>query len=183
MPCDSRDVAEIIARACRVEPHEHSAHFNALHDEASKRLLGMLPQDQMDRVFASDLCDIGPDFLGFVGIYDRLAQIIPLSHVVVDLGCSYAAQAFFFNRHFRYIGVDLLTPVEARFAALNTCHYQTTIREFLAGDIAASLDRRGCFAICSYVPPWGDDNLKLAREAFEHVFTFYPYHSIETRSA
>jgi len=31
------------------------------------------------------------------------------------------------------------------------------------------------FAICALVPPWHDDNEKLVRNAFEHLFVYYPH--------
>lgn len=37
-----------------------------------------------------------------------------------------------------------------------------------------SKPKRELFAICSYVPPWHDDNEELVRRAFKHLFVFYP---------
>lgn len=30
------------------------------------------------------------------------------------------------------------------------------------------------FAICSYVPPWHNDNQAIVRENFKHLFVYYP---------
>jgi hypothetical protein len=35
-------------------------------------LIKTIPQEQFDRVFAQDLCDIDYEFLGFTHIYERL---------------------------------------------------------------------------------------------------------------
>lgn len=132
----------------------------------------LMPPDQIDRVLRQDMCDIGPEFLGFTDIYLALAKIIPTYWTVVDLGCAFAPQAIIFRDHKAYIGVD--AGVGERFSAPNTTHYTMTIADFIA-EHAASLDKELTFAICSYVPPWyGTDNLRLTREAFKNVFTYYP---------
>ena len=145
--------------------------LSALHDASNNRLWHKLPKDQIERVMKSDYCDIDPEFLGFVGIYERLADIVPLDWTVVDLGCAYAPQAFFFENHAGYIGVDL--SGHERFSARNTRHVSMAIADFLR-DEAKSLPQMTTFAICSYVPPWGADNATLARTFFQNVFTFYP---------
>ena len=133
--------------------------------------LHLIPQEQLDRVLNQDMCDIDPSFLGFTEVYKALASIIPLHWTIVDLGCAYSPQAFFFTQHKAYIGVDYGT--NERFAAHNTKHFDMTIREFIEGH-AGDLDRKTTFAICSYVPPWHDDNQKLVREHFQNVFVYYP---------
>lgn len=147
------------------------SHVDRLHDESTKRLLAKLPPDQIDLVLNSGMCDIDPSFLGFVGIYERLAEIIPPDWTVVDLGCAYAPQAFLFTGHAAYIGVDGLADV--RFIAANTTHYLMPTHEFIEKHVAA-LHLETTFAICSYVPRWHGDALKQTREAFKNVFTFYP---------
>lgn len=146
--------------------------IDALHDLSNTRLLAKLPGDQLGRIMNQFCGDIAPEFLGFVGIYERLAEIIPTHWTVVDLGCAYAPQAFFFKEHKAYIGVNL-GPVEDRFAAPNTTHYAMPIEEFCKEHLGC-LDQQTTFAICSYVPPWHADNMKIARESFKNVFTYYP---------
>jgi len=48
----------------------------------------------------------------------HLAALIPLHFTVVDLGCAYAAQSYYFRRHWKYIGVD--GWAKDRIAAPNT---------------------------------------------------------------
>lgn len=146
-------------------------HFTELHDASNTALLRMLPQDQITRVMEAD-ADIDAEFLGFVGIYDQLARIIPRDWTVVDLGCAYAPQCFFFRDHAGYIGVDLV-QLGARFAAANTTHLVKTIADFSEND-AKQLDLDRTFAICSYVPPWHGDNQAIARATFKNLFVYYP---------
>lgn len=140
-------------------------------------LYNYLPKDQIERVMHSQMCDIDPEFLGFIDIYRSLAAIIPRHWTVVDLGCAYAAQAFLFVDHKSYIGVDLpasaFSSGEERFHARNTIHYRMTIADFCDKHID-DLDMDTTFAICSYVPPWHNDNIAIARKTFKNVFTYYP---------
>lgn len=141
-------------------------------------LLAQLPHDQCERIFESEFGDIGPEFLGFIGVYSALAKIIPRHWAVVDLGCASAPQSFLFQDHARYIGVDLPPShygrdKTERFKAENATFHEMTIAEFCA-ECLADLDLKTTFAICSYVPPWHGDNCAIARQHFENVFTFYP---------
>lgn len=131
----------------------------------------ILPQDQLDRVFGQRRVDIDPTFLGFTKVYMALASIIPKHWTIVDLGCSYAAQSILFKDHQSYIGVDM--GEGERFTTENTTHHVMPIWEFIE-EHADSLDMETTFAICSYVPPWRNDNMLLARTAFKNVFTYYP---------
>lgn len=134
--------------------------------------LHMIPQDQLDRVFASRRCDIDPEFLGFTNVYIALSTIIPKHWTVVDLGCAYAPQAHIFKDHKAYIGVDIGSS--ERFIAPNTIHYTMTAKDFVEQH-GTSFDQSTTFAICSYVPPWcGHESRDIARTAFRNVFTYYP---------
>lgn len=131
----------------------------------------LIPQEQFDRVLADGMCDIDYEFLGFTDIYESLAYIIPHHWTVVDLGCAYAPQAFLFRNHKAYIGIDQ-SDCE-RFVAPNTTHYRMTIRDFVDAHLS-DFSQDTTFAICSYVPPWHDDNRMIARQNFKNVFTYYP---------
>lgn len=148
--------------------------IDELHEPSNERLWNRLPPDQIDRVLSTYMCDIGPEFLGFIGIYERLAEIIPIHWTVVDLGCAYAPQALLFDAHKEYVGVDLLTPDKARFSAPNSRFFEMPIAEFIEKHVG-DFNQDKTFAICSYVPPWHGNNREIARQAFQNVFTFYPH--------
>jgi len=131
----------------------------------------LLPQEQLDRVFGQRMVDIDPTFLGFTNVYMALASIIPKHWTIIDLGCSYAAQSILFKDHQSYIGVDMRDA--ERFETENTTHHVMPIWEFIE-EYADSFDMETTFAICSYVPPWRNDNMLLARTTFKNVFTYYP---------
>ncbi len=99
-----------------------------------------------------------------------MSKIIPEHFTVVDLGCAYAPQAFFFEKHRQYIGVDVDDC--RRFRGRNTKHVVSTIADFI-NNHAREIERPR-FAICSYVPPWHGDNGRLVRNNFENAFVYYP---------
>ncbi len=140
------------------------------HERISRRLFSHLDPDQADYVFAGE-CDIFPDFLGFVDIYRALSGIIPRHFTVVDLGCAYAPQSWYFRGHLKYIGVDIMC--KRRFSQPNTEHHNMATGEFVR-QFASGLNLDQTFAICSYVPPWGHENsIEIARATFPNVFTYY----------
>ena len=142
-----------------------------LEGKCSLDLWGNLPDQQKAYVMGgSGICDIEPSFMGFVRIYKNLSEIIPKHFTVVDLGCAYAPQCWYFRNHAKYIGVDMSDG--GRFSMPNTTHYEMTIEKFIS-DESSGLSGP-TFAICSYVPPWHGDNMKLTQEAFSHAFTYYP---------
>lgn len=122
------------------------------------------------------MCDIDGDFMGFTDVYEHLAAIIPKSRIIVDLGCAYAPQAVFFQDHKGYIGVDLAEFDSPKVQTKNSTYYLMTIREWIEKELP-NYDKDELFAICSYVPPWYDDNEKLVRENFRHCFVYYPVSS------
>jgi len=70
---------------------------------------------QCDRVLQQPMCDIEPDFLGFIDKYYHLSKIMPLHFTIIDFGCSYAPQAYYFRKHKQYIGIDFST-INERFS-------------------------------------------------------------------
>lgn len=140
-------------------------------EKCNSELLGMLPKDQFNKVMSQKECDIDTSFLGFVNYYLHLAMIIPKNFTIVDLGCAYNPQCFFFKDHKKYIAVDACDMV--KFKSDNCEIINKTIEQYIKEDIS-NLNLDSTFAICNFVPPWGGDNLKMVREAFKNLFVFYP---------
>lgn len=147
--------------------------------EEDDNILQFLPADQIQRVLNQRYCDIEPCFMGFTDIYKSLSEIIPAHFTVVDLGCAYNPQCFYFLKHKKYISVDAWEGTE-RFKSPNCEIFEMSIEEFIKAHVG-SLDLEETFAICSYVPPWGGDNMKMVRDAFINVFTYYPHGGYDIR--
>lgn len=140
-------------------------------DTLTHDLWGRLPFDQREKVLKEGVCDIDPEFLGFIDVYERLSHLIPLDWTVLDLGCAYAPQCFYFEKHKEYIGVDIYEG--ERFKAPNTTHYIQRITDFVWTKYT-TLDLRTTFAICSYVPDWHGQNRDITRKMFTNCFVYYP---------
>lgn len=131
--------------------------------------------DLLDEVLDQECCDIEPDFLGFIHIYEGLARIIDKEYTVVDLGSAYAIQAWYFRDHKKYIAVDLpggnsTGKPSKKFKLPNVEVHNTGIENFL--DSYKHTNKE--FAICNYVPNWYSHNIDLTKQHFQNVFTFYP---------
>lgn len=123
-----------------------------------------------NRIQNYPMSDIDGEFMGFTDIYENLAKIIPKQRTVIDLGCAYAPQAVYFQDHQKYIGVDISDCPKVK--TKNSEYYNISIRKFIEEELPKLKDEN-IFAICSYVPPWHDDNEKLVRENFKHLFVYY----------
>lgn len=155
------------------------------HERVNAALLADLranAPDQLQRVLAWPLCDIEPMFLGFVHTYEKLAREIPRDWTVLDLGCAYAAQSWFFRKHKAYVGVDFLEAA-ARFQFANGKIITGDIRRFLdlyesgGSGIAAPV-----FAILNYVPAPADVTRRVER-LFPHRYVYYPESSVRVGPA
>ena len=142
-------------------------------------VLNLIPMEVVDRLFkknyrmAGNLC---PSFMGFTRVYKSLLNIVPKHFTIIDLGCCYAAQCYYFKDYKQYIGVDVLE--EERFATKNTIHYNASIQEFIREVLPElHLNLQQCFAVCSYVPD--EEATELARKTFPNILVYYPYGSLE----
>lgn len=137
-----------------------------------ERLLKLIPPDEVKRVLGQPDCYIDLSFLGFIEIYENLSQIIPQHFTIVDLGCAYNTQCYYFTQHKAYIGVDVEDTI--RFKAPNCELFTGTIKKFIDTQLD-TLDLDETFAICSYVPPWYDHDCEFVRKTFKNIFCYYPH--------
>lgn len=133
--------------------------------------------DQIEKVFNQEMVEILPDFLGFMDIYYNLSKMIPSHYTIIDFGCGYNAQSFYFMNHKRYIGIDVWPDI-IRFQAPGTEFYECDISEYINNN---EFDIDDTFAICSYVPDWKHNNRHLIKNVFNNVFIFYPSDSCGVR--
>ena len=109
--------------------------------------------------------------------YYYLSKIINKDCTVIDVGCAYNAQAYFFLNHAKYIAVDLEFPDDdihiEYFHPEGTDFYKMSGQTFIH-DILPTLDLnlKKTFAICHWVP--SDECQKMVRETFPNCFVIYP---------
>ena len=123
-------------------------------------------------VLEQDMCDIDGTFIGFVDIYYYLSKVIPKSWTIVDFGCAYNPQAYYFRKHRAFIGVDV--GKRKRFHFENTDLFEGTIADFLKQNPLTEK----VFAICNNVP---SGEKELVRKHYPNCFIYYmtPYINIE----
>lgn len=139
----------------------------------NKDLLDRIPREDVDRVFHQEMADIDLEFLGFINTYKYLAELISIHWTVIDFGCAYAPQAYYFTDHKRYIGIDGF-PDRERFCPPNGTMYGMTAGEWIEKHLQ-EVDVDESFAICNMVPNWyGEKAGEIVRAHFPNLYVFYP---------
>ena len=142
------------------------------YNECISELHALIPKQEYQDILSQDMCELEPDFLGFVDVYKSLSELIPKHYIIIDFGCYLAAQSYFFSEHERYIGVDVVDM--RRFTPQNATHYVSSIQDFIANEVPKLFCKHNKLmycAICSYVPDF--KATELVRETFPNVFCYY----------
>lgn len=143
----------------------------------------LIPQSELVRVFRDSetaSADMDYTFLCFEDVYMKVKEHCDSNTIIIDFGCAYAPQSYWFTDCEKYIGVDLPMMNDVRFHTDNSEMYimsgQKFIREVLP---AMELDYDHVIAICSYVP---DRELqKLVAESFRYNYVKYCTNVISNR--
>jgi len=137
--------------------------FGELNDKLLDILIKEYPK-MTDKVFKQPMCDIDGEFLGFVDTYYYLSQIIPKDWTVIDFGCAYNPQAYYFRQHKKFIAVDF--GLKERFKFKNTKLIDNSIAEYLK----TKPEKHKVFAICNNIP---SSETKLVKNYYMDCFIFY----------
>jgi len=137
--------------------------FEKINNNLVRKLRKKYPK-MFEYVLKQRWCDIDLDFMGFVDTYYYLSKIIPKHWTVIDFGCAYNPQAYFFRNHKSFIGVDCST--EKQFQFKNTILFKGTIADYLKQNPI----KGGVFAICNNVP---SEETKMIREYYPNCFIYY----------
>lgn len=147
-------------------------------EEKLDDIFNYLPIEEADRLFKTNYRmsgNVDYTHMGFTRVYKSLLDIVPKHYTIIDLGCCYAPQCYYFEDYEAYIGVDV--DDEERFATENTTHYQMSIQKFIKEVLPdLHLNLKETFAICSYVPDW--EATELARQTFPNILVYYPSGSL-----
>jgi len=152
-------------------------------DYWTRKLYELAPEEEIKRIFDSPYCEYGNSFIGFTQIYGELANIIPKNKFVIDLGSYAGLQAYFFQNHHAYIGIDRLpfrTDVPnmrwiPRVKIKNGIFIEREIIDYLKEQ---NTEQRiwlaeNAFAIVSYVP-LDDDKMQYISDFFPNMACYYP---------
>ena len=142
----------------------------------SCELYEIIPKDKIKHIFDTSetaLAACGFTFLGFEEIYKAVTLFVPKDKIIVDLGCSYAFQAWYFRDYKRYIGVDCGIRDGVVLETDNSDFYFTTIQDFIKNILPnLGYELEEIFAICSYVPD--KEARQMVRETFPFCLVYYP---------
>lgn len=138
-------------------------------------LIDRIPTEDWNRVLASAAAaEIDETSLTCLN-YEPLATLIPKHWTVIDFGCAYNAQSYWFQEHDRLISVDLPFP-ESPNITFERFHpswcelYEMSIKEWIERYFH-TIDTQNTFAICGYVP---SREVVEVRMKFANLFVYYP---------
>ena len=153
-------------------------------------LYKLIPREKISRIFEKSEtagAELDYTFLGFEEVYKAVKMFVPKSRVIIDFGCGYAFQSWYFRDYRKYIGVDSNITENDILRTGNAEFYFMSIQKFI--DNRVRKDRFGfyhiiisateaerienVFAICSYVPD--TEAQRLVRETFPHCLVYYPH--------
>lgn len=139
-------------------------------------LFRMIPKEKIDEVFeksysVSAECD--HTFLGFEKVYKAVTLFVPKGTVIIDVGCAYAFQSWYFRDYAKYIGVTLGLQDNDVLHTDNSEYYFMSGQKFIKDVFPTlGLKKENCFAICSYVPDW--ELQEQVRKIFPYCLVYYP---------
>lgn len=142
-------------------------------------LFKLIPKEKIKKVFeASETvgaeCDF--TFLGFEDVYKAATLFVPKSRVIIDFGCAYAFQSWYFRDYRKYIGVDNGVKKNDVLKTENSDFYFMSIQNFIREifPILGYMEEE-IFAICSYVPD--EEAREMVRKFFPYCLVYYPERS------
>lgn len=138
-------------------------------------LAKLIPRDKLDYLFqhSNASADMDFTFLCFDNIYKELLDCVPKDKIILDLGCAYATQNWYFREYGKYIGVDCIGNNDSVIHTENSEFYFMTIQDFIKKKLPLlSLDLNNVFAVCSYVPD--KSAMDLVLETFPYYRVYYP---------
>lgn len=148
-----------------------------------------IPKEKIQELFHNSDASAEMDctFLGFEDSYRKALEYAPENMVIIDLGCAYATQSWYFKDHVKYIGVDYGTCYDEHptYEDKLRCVLQTNNSEFYFESIqyfikntlpTLALDLNNVFAVCSAVPD--TKARQLIRETFPNYLDWYPGESM-----
>lgn len=139
-------------------------------------LFNLIPTEKINKVFESSKTAYGDcdhTFLCFEHVYKAVTLFVPTNKIIIDLGCAYAFQAWYFRDYKKYIGVDYGIKKKDMLETENSEFYFMSIQKFIKGVFPVLGYRKDeVFAICSYVED--RDARQLVKNYFPNCLVYYP---------
>ena len=138
-------------------------------------LFTLIPREKLDYLFehSGATAELDFTFLGFEDIYRDVLNFASKDKTIIDLGCGYAAQSYYFREHKKYIGVDACGNSDTVIHTENSEFYFMSIQDFIKDVFPAlGIGPKDVFAVCSYVP--NKAARELVAETFPYCRVYYP---------
>lgn len=133
----------------------------------------LIPITEIDRVFTeSDSASVEMDrsFLCFEEIYEKVKEHCNNNTIIIDFGCAYMPQAYWFTDCKKYIGIDLPFGNNVKFKTNNSELYLMSGQQFIKEILPTlNLDMENVIAICSYVPDPELENMVINTFPYNYV--------------
>lgn len=142
-------------------------------------LFKLIPREKINKIFTTSQtvgaeCD--HTFLGFEEIYKAVTLFVPKDKIIIDFGCAYAFQSWYFRDYRKYIGVDNGVRCQDVLETENSEFYFMSIQEFIRKIFPIlGYRKEEMFAICSYVPD--EEAREMVRKCFLYCLVYYPERS------
>lgn len=139
-------------------------------------LFKLIPRDKIDKIFSESntaTAELNYTFLGFEKVYKAVTMFVPKSKIIIDLGCGYAFQSWYFKDYKKYIGVDCSTSYTDVLKTENSQFFFMSIQKFIKEQfLKLEYKKEDIFAVCSYVP---DEKARMmVKEYFPYCLVYYP---------
>lgn len=136
----------------------------------------IIPKKELNRVLTESIsasAEIGIDFLCFEEEYEYVLEHTDKDDIIIDLGCAYNAQCWYFKDYDRYIAVDYPGLDDVYFDSGNVEFYMMSIQQFISHILPTlNLDLEKTVAICSAVPDKAAQD--LVEKTFPRHYISYP---------
>lgn len=135
-------------------------------------LIKQIPKELIDKMFENADIDVDYTFLCFEEVYKAVTEFVPKDTIIIDFGCAYAFQSWYFKDYKKYIGVEIRGDGNSVLKLDNSEFYFMSIQEFISDFDKLGYDKEEVFAICSYVPD--KQARQIVRENFPYCLVYYP---------
>lgn len=162
-----------------IKPTDPSKIVDKVFTDYSHYARALMEDSEYERVMKSDAwAEINCNMLMCAAdTYYALSKLIHKDYTIIDFGCGYNAQSYFFQEHQRYIGINPEFKDEhfklEKFQAPGTDFYDMTGQQFLSDVLPTlNLKKEKTFAMCLWVPDF--ELYSLVQKEFRYAHTFYP---------
>lgn len=143
----------------------------------------IIPKELLDKFFEENdeaSAEMDCTFMGFEEVYKAVTLFVPKNRIIIDLGCAYALQSWYFKDYKKYIGVDTWNLRHPLLTDNSEYYFRTSIQDFINNILPKmNISLGNVYAICSYV--LDEEAMELVKKTFPHCLTYYP-NSLDVRN-